>query len=122
MSWEKKNPEKITFDATMKDKELIGRITNIGRAGRLNVNTYVMVTADDKLVTFLGNTVLDKVLSDEAGSLVKIVYTGDMPTSGGFKVKQFDVFVDHEAAPDEALAPEPESEPEPEPVKANKKK
>jgi hypothetical protein len=111
MGWKEKTPTKITFDESMLDQELVGKVTTVGRAGRLNVNTYTMLTEEGDLISFLGNTVLDKVLSDELGSLVSIKYTGDVKTSGGFKVKQFEVKVWEEdeapvaRMPEEAPAP-----------------
>lgn len=93
MGWEEKTAEKITFDHTLLNKEVVGKIISVGSAGRLEVNTYTLEQSDGKLITFLGTTVLDKILNDEEGSLVKIVYTGDVKTTGGFSVKQFKVYV-----------------------------
>ena len=90
MGWKEKTAEKISFS----DKGMVitGKIVSVGDAGRLEVKTYTMDT-DDGLITFLGNTVLDKVLPDELGQLVRIEYLGDQKSSGGYNVKQFKVEV-----------------------------
>ena len=43
------------------------------------------------MVSFLGTTVLDKLLGEQLGEIVSVTYKGDQKSSGGFNVKQFDV-------------------------------
>ena len=93
MSWKTKSPRKITFDGAMEGQELIGKLDAVGQAGSLDVHSYTMTTEDGEIVSFLGNTVLDQVLGDEEGSLVKIKYLGTAKSRAGFDVKQFEVAV-----------------------------
>lgn len=88
--WEETTPIKVNFEK--KGQELIGRITSISDT-ELGVKSYALQGEDNVMYSFLGTSVLDKVLSDELGSLVKIQYLGDDKTSKGFKVKLFKTFV-----------------------------
>lgn len=96
--WEEKTPEKITFDTP--GMEVIGRITDI-KPTELKVNSYTLLNDEGDLVSFLGTTVLDRVLSTELNSRVKIVYTGEARTGRGYKVKQFRIFTWKEGAIEE---------------------
>lgn len=102
MGWEEKTPEKVTFDK--EGMELIGRIVSITPT-ELKVNSYKLVEEEGRIKSFLGTTVLDGVLSNELGSLVKIVYMGSSKTGSGFQVKNFRVFVDRDAS-EEPIEPE----------------
>lgn len=90
MGWEKKSAEKINFEEEGMITE--GRVISI-QPSNLGVNSYTLSCEGGVLVSFLGTTVLDRLLSDELGNVVKIKYLGDMKTSRGFRVKQFEVFV-----------------------------
>jgi hypothetical protein len=118
MAFKEKTPTKITFDESMLNTPITGKIASVGRAGRLEVNTYTMLTENNEIISFLGNTVLDKVLADELDSLVRITYTGEVKSSGGFKVKQFKVEVWEDNEPETETVLEPTTE---QTVKSKKK-
>lgn len=90
MGWDEKTPIKVNF--TEKDQELIGKIIAISPT-ELGVNSYTLEGEGGEIYSFLGTAVLDKVLSDELNSLVKIQYLGEDKTSKGFKVKLFRTYV-----------------------------
>jgi len=93
MSWEEKVAGKVNFNQV--GKELIGRITEVKPVKMPNavINSYTMVTEDGETVSFLGTTVLDRLIGNELSSLVKIEYLGIVPTGGGRKLKNFRVQV-----------------------------
>lgn len=94
MGWKEKTPKKVTFGEDIKiGQSLTGRIDSCTDAGSLGVKGYTMTTEDGEFISFLGNTILDKVLPNEVGNLVKLTYKGRMKTSNGFTVMQFDVAV-----------------------------
>jgi hypothetical protein len=100
MSWDEKISGKISFEK--EGMEVVGKVTDI-KSTDLGVNSYSLTDEDGDLVSFLGTTVLDRLLSTELNSLVKIIYTGEVRTGRGFKVKQFRVFIwKDEAVPVEA--------------------
>jgi hypothetical protein len=103
MGWEKKSAEKIEFSE--KGMVVEGRLLGLQRLERLGINSYTMSVVDengeDSLIAFLGTTVLDRLLPDEIGNLVRLTYTGEQKTSAGYKVKQFEVEVYREEEPAE---------------------
>jgi len=124
-NWEEKSANKVNFGITG-DKEsrhlavgetLEGRLVTCDPT-QLKVNNYTLDTGEE-LVTFLGTAALDKLISTEVGSLVRITYKGDQKSGSGFSVKQFNVQVYRESAEEaeetgvgelpEILEPEPES-------------
>jgi hypothetical protein len=111
MGWTEKTPRKLSFDVDVKKGETIeGVIASCTDAGSLGVKSYTMTTAgtkenpDGELISFLGNTVLDKVLPSEVGSLVRIQYLGKVGTASHFQVMQFKVSVYHIESNDENTA------------------
>lgn len=104
MGWKEKTPRKLSFGVDVKEGQTLeGTIESCQPAGSLEVNTYTMsttATADKpgELISFLGNTMLDKVLPGELGNLVRIKYLGKVQTSSHFQVMQFkvDVWNDNE--------------------------
>lgn len=94
-------PTKHTFDK--KGEVLTGRILSVGRAEALDVNTYSMLCEDGKgnetPISFLGTTVLDKVLGDKEGQIVRLTYLGEEMSASKRKVKQFKIEV-YEADPE----------------------
>lgn len=106
MGWEEKSAGKVTFDKV--NQELVGRITEI-KPTELGVNSFTLVDASDgELKSFLGTTVLDRVLANELNSVVKIVYLGTARTGRGFNVKQFRVLIWKEEEGEEAPTGTPE--------------
>lgn len=119
MGWKQKNPVKIEFSEEGMVVE--GKIVAVQHLESLKVNSYTLESADGSgLVTFLGNTVLDKTINDELDSVVRIEYLGEEKTSGGFKVKQFNVniWVDDDEPDVKEVAEAEEAKAEP---KTNKK-
>jgi len=114
MGWETKSANKINFGTTGDEKSIKvakgetieGRITlieetQLGRAGGTPPKNYTLeLTAKFKtlkvgeLVTFLGTSALDRLISSEENQIVRIKYIGDVKsTSTGQDVKQYDVAV-----------------------------
>jgi len=100
MGWKQKSAEKINFGATGSE---VGRKIEEGEALTCRITAVEPITMSGKethnytaeeeggnLITFLGTASLDRLLKDEVGSLVKITYVGDVKSSGGFNVKQFE--------------------------------
>ncbi len=90
MGWKERTPTKVTFNK--EGMEIEGRLSNISPT-QLGVNSYTLITGEDELLSFLGTAVLDRILSKELNSLIKIKYLGEVKTGKGFKVKQFEVHV-----------------------------
>jgi hypothetical protein len=105
--WEEKVAGKINFDKV--GMEVLGRITDITQVQMPNakVNSYTMVLDSGETVSFLGTTVLDRLVGHELNSLVKIKYLGLVKTGGARNLKTFQVHIwrDDAIVPDEAEVP-----------------
>lgn len=108
--WEEKVAGKVTFDK--EGMEIIGRITDI-KDTELGVKSYSLLDDEGNLLSFLGTTVLDRCLSTELNSRVRIIYTGQVRTGRGFQVKQFRIFTWKEEAITQPSLPIVEEEKEP---------
>jgi len=100
--WKEKVSGKISFDEV--GQVVTGRITEIKVQQMLTgeVNSYALVTDEGETMSFLGTTVLDRLLGHELDSLVKIEYQGTTKTGSGRPLKNFKV----EVWEDEELPPE----------------
>lgn len=101
--WRKVTAEKITFDT---EGMVVEGVLISVQDTELGVKSYVVATdGDEPNVTFLGTHILDKHIGDLKGRRVQIVYKGEVKTSRGFNVKDFDINV-WDSDSDEDKAPE----------------
>ena len=118
MSWKEKTPRKLSFGTDIKEGDaIVGTIESCQKAGALDVNTYTIATQAEgdkpsELIGFLGNTMLDKVLPNEIGNLVRIKYLGKVRTAAKREVMQFrvDVWEDDDSADEMGAADGPSEE------------
>jgi len=73
-------------------EEIIGTIQSV-QGTNYGVKRYEIMTDDGAVATMLGTTVLDRVLPGLMGQRIRILYKGESPTRGGYRVKLFDVWV-----------------------------
>lgn len=97
MGYKEKTGTMITFDT---DGMIIeGTLVEILPSGFVNDNgvsviSYLVLQKNGKLVQFLGTTMLERLLSDELNSKVRITYLGEAKSSKGRTFKNFKIEVD----------------------------
>ena len=100
MPWVKKETNRITFDTP---KVVTGTIISV-EPTRFDVNGYKIQLKDGSVMSFLGTAVLDQLIGNEEGNLVKIEYLGEERLDQGRRLKRFNVEVWREEENAESLA------------------
>lgn len=105
MAYKEKVSDKVTFDE--EGMILEGVLKGCSHLDALNCKQWsIQLTGspEESVTTFLGTTVLDRLLEGEVGNLVKIEYTGEGKTRQGRKIKQFRVWSDDGESSDDNAA------------------
>jgi len=95
MGYKEKISEKVTFNEVgmILEGKLLGKV----HLDALNCEQWQMQllgSPEESVTTFLGTTILDRLLDGEIGNMVKIEYTGDAKTRSSRNIKQFKVWAD----------------------------
>jgi hypothetical protein len=87
---ETKFPDKWIWE---ENKELVGKLTDKSLAVKGRFNFYTFELEDKREVSVLGTKILDDFLQDMTiGTMVKIVYLGEIELKNGNTMKDFEVF------------------------------
>ena len=91
-SWKDLTPKLFKFEK--KGDQIQGVLLGFQESSKYEKknNLYTLETKDG-IVKFFGGAQLDDILPSNIGKEIKLIYQGEEQTSGGMKVKNFQIFV-----------------------------